>query len=143
MSDPVGEATAPAPGGPPAVTVTRRIEFSDVDPSGRYHYSTAVRLFEAAEVELLDRLDLLDEVYESMPRAHVELDYRRTLWFRDEVESTVSVLEVGRSSVTFGFELTRDGELCAEGRLVAVHVDERGEPHPWSEEHRRRLEGRG
>ncbi|MDQ2622367.1 MAG: acyl-CoA thioesterase, partial [Actinomycetota bacterium] len=83
--------------------------------SGRYHYSTALRLFEAAEVELLSRLGLLDEIYTSMPRAHVEFDYHETLWFRDEVEATVSVDAVGRTSVTFAFELRREGKLCADG----------------------------
>ncbi len=125
----------------PSATITRRIEFSDVDVSGRYHYSTALRLFEAAEVELLDRLGLLDEIYTSMPRAHVEFDYRETLWFRDEVEATVSVAAVGRTSVTFGFELRRDGELCADGKLVAVYMGEDGEPRPWADEHRRRFAG--
>lgn len=125
----------------PAATVTRRIEFSDVDVSGRYHYSTAIRLFEAAEVELLDRLGLLDAIYTAMPRAHIEFDYHQTLWFRDEVEATVSVEEVGRTSVTFRFELRRDGELCADGKLVAVHMGEDGRPEPWKDEHRRRLDG--
>jgi len=136
-------AAGDAPQGPPAVTVTRRIEFSDVDPSGRYHYSTALRLLEAAEVELLDRLGLLDEAYTSMPRAHVEFDYLAALRLRDVVEVTLTVAAVGRTSVTFACELRREGELCATGRLVAVHVGEDGRPRPWAEEHRRRLEGAG
>ncbi len=131
----------PGSGSRPSATITRRIEFSDVDVSGRYHYSTALRLFEAAEVELLEGLGLLGEIYTSMPRAHIEFDYHATLWFRDEVAATVSVAEVGRTSVTFAFDLRRDGELCAEGKLVAVFMSEEGDPRPWSDEHRRRFEG--
>lgn len=127
--------------GKPSATVRRRIEFVDTDASGRYHYATAMRLFEAAEAELLDQLGLLEEIYQSMPRAHVEFDYRRVLRFRDEVESTVWVERVGRSSVTLGFELRSEGELCVRGHLVAVYVDDQGEATPWSGRVRGVLEG--
>lgn len=129
-------------GNPPSARVLRRIEFSDVDMSGRYHYGTAIRLLEAAEVELLDRLDLLAGTYTSMPRAHVEFDYLKPLRLRDEVEATITVAAVGRSSVTFTCEIRRAGELCATGRLVAVHVGEDDTSSPWSERDRQRLEGR-
>ena len=125
--------------GAPSVTVERRIEFVDTDATGRYHYATAMRLFEVGEVELLDSLGLLEEIYESMPRARVEFNYHRVLRFRDRVESTVSIESLGRTSVTFGFELRSGGELCVEGRLVAVYVDENGDPRPWSEDQRGRL----
>jgi acyl-CoA thioester hydrolase len=125
--------------GAPAVTVKRRIEFVDTDASGRYHYATAMRLFEVAEAELLDQLGLLEEIYTSMPRARVEFDYRRVLRFRDEVESTVFVEALGNTSITFGFRLTSGGELCVDGRLVAVFVDEEGKPRPWSDDLRARL----
>ena len=125
--------------GAPSVTVERRIEFVDTDATGRYHYATAMRLFEVGEVELLDSLGLLDEIYDSMPRARVEFNYRRVLRFRDEVESTVSIEALGTTSITFGFELTSGGELCVDGRLVAVFVDAEGNPTPWSDELRARL----
>ena len=75
----------------PSATVHRRIEFSDVDSSGRYHYGTVIRLLEAAEVELLSGLGLLDSIYTSMPRARLEVDYLSTLRFMDEVDVTVEV----------------------------------------------------
>jgi len=124
----------------PAASVRRRIEFSDVDSSGRYHYGTVIRLLEAAEVELLARLGLLDEIYTSMPRAHLEVDYRSTLYFMDEVEVGISVERLGRTSVTFAFRVVRDGEICASGRLVTVHVGEDGTPTPWPPEARSALD---
>jgi len=125
----------------PSARVNRTIEFSDVDMSGRYHYSTAIRLLEAAEVELLECLGLLDEIYTSMPRAHVEFDFHETLRLRDLAEVTITVTAVGRTSVTFNCEIRRDGTLCATGELVAVHVGEDGRPEPWTERHRRLLSG--
>jgi acyl-CoA thioesterase FadM len=49
------------------------------------------------------------------------------------------ITALGRTSVTFWFELTREGELCAEGELVAVFVDDLGEPREWEPGHRRVL----
>jgi acyl-CoA thioester hydrolase len=115
----------------PSATVRRRIEFSDVDSSGRYHYGTVIRLIEAAEVELLAGAGLLDSIYTSMPRAHLEIDYSATLYFMDEVEVRAKVADLGRTSVTFEFLVEREGEVCARARLVTVFVDESGEPSPW------------
>lgn len=130
-------------GGRPSATVTRRIEFVDTDASGRYHYATAMRLFEAAESELLDQLGLLDGIYTSTPRARVAFDYHQVLGFRDEVRATVWVAALGRTSVTYGFELKRGPELCVSGELVAVFVDEGGRPRPWDEAHRLLLDPDG
>ncbi len=120
----------------PSATVHRRIEFSDVDSSGRYHYGTVIRLLEAAEVELLSGLGLLDSIYTSMPRARLEVDYLSTLRFMDEVDVTVEVEDLGRTSVTIGFTVERGGEACARGRLVTVFVDQQGTPAPWPAEAR-------
>lgn len=115
--------------------VRRRVEWADTDASGHYHYGTALRLFEAAESELLERLGLLDEIYGRLPRVHASFDYRSVLWFRDDIEATVCVADVGRTSISYSFEALRDGERCIEGKVVAVLVDERGRPQPWPERH--------
>lgn len=132
MTDPV----------PPSATIRRRIEFSDVDSSGRYHYGTVIRLLEASEVELLAELGLLDEIYTSMPRAHLEVDYLSTLYFMDEVEVRIEVEALGRTSVTFGFVISRDGKPCARGQLVTVFVDGEGRPSPWPEAAREKFTSR-
>lgn len=120
----------------PAATVSRRIEFGDTDSSGRYHFSTALKLFEAAECELLKGLGLIDTIYTSMPRAGLKVDYRAVLHFMDEVQVTARVAKVGRTSVTFAFDVRRDDEICVEGEITAVYVDEEGRPQPWRDEHR-------
>jgi acyl-CoA thioester hydrolase len=120
----------------PTATISRQIEFSDIDSSGRYHYGTVIRLIEAAEVELLAKVGLLDSIYTSMPRARLEVDYSATLYLRDQVEVTVEVADLGRTSVTFEFLIERDGEACARAKLVTVLVDESGRPRPWPAEAR-------
>ena len=47
-------------------------------------------------------------------------EYRRPARFGDELEIRTRIVEVGRSSLTFAFSFTRDGELVAEGRTTSV-----------------------
>jgi acyl-CoA thioesterase FadM len=67
------------------------------------------------------------------------VDYRRPVRFWDEVEVRVEVRDVGRTSITYGFEIASEGQPCADGTVVAVLIDEEGKPRPWPEEWRRRL----
>lgn len=126
-------------GTPAEVVVERRLEWVDTDASTRYHSSAVIRLFEVAETLLLDRLGLLRPWYGRFPRVRLELDMRRSLYFFDPVEVWVGVAEVGRTSVTYAFRLTRDEEVCAEGRVTAVRVDDEGKPTAVTDDERRLL----
>ena len=118
----------------------RRIEWSDTDASGNYHNTAAFRLIEVAETALLERLGLLADVYGRLPRAHVESDFLAPLVFRDLVDVHLRVAAVGVSSITYEFEMTREGEAAVRGRTVAVLLSEaRGKPVPWPDAHRRLL----
>jgi acyl-CoA thioester hydrolase len=88
---------------------------------------------------LLDGVGLVKEVYGWLPRAHVTVNYRSPVRFWDEVEVSVEVREMGRTSITYGFEIRSEGEPCADGTVVAVLIDEEGKPRPWPEEWRRML----
>ena len=127
----------------PRTTITRRIQWFDTDASTKYHNTAPLRLMEEAEAALLDELGIVKEVYGFLPRRHVTVEYHRPLRFWDEVEVTVEVIEVGTTSVTYTFKVARDGEVRADGRVVAVHIDDEGQPAPWSNRHRGLLEGSG
>jgi len=123
-----------------SIVVQRRIEWPDTDASGNYHNTAAFRLIEVAETALLDRLGLLADVYGRLPRARIEADFLLPRVFRDLVDVRLQVAAVGRSSITYAFEMTREGEAAVRGRAVAVLLSEaRGMPVPWPEEHRRVL----
>jgi len=124
---------------PASVTVRRRIMWFDTDASTKYHNTAPLRLMEEAEAVLLDGVGLVKEVYGWLPRAHVAVDYRRPVRFWDEVEVSVDVREMGRTSITYGFEIRSEGQPCADGTVVAVLIDEEGKPRPWPEEWRRML----
>ena len=104
----------------------RRVEFRDTDAAGIVHFSSFFFWMESAEHELLraagvpvvDRRD--DAPDASWPRVAAACDYLSAIRFGDEVDIAVSVDDIGRSSVTYGFRFTHDGVAVAAGRIVAV-----------------------
>jgi YbgC/YbaW family acyl-CoA thioester hydrolase len=120
--------------------VQRRIEWPDTDASGNYHNTAAFRFIEVAETALLERLGFLEDVYGRLPRVRIEATFHRPLLFRDVVDITLRIAEVGRTSATYAFEMRANGQVAVDGRVVTVLLSKsRGEPVPWPEEYRRRL----
>ena len=69
---------------PSAATITRRVEWSDTDPSGHHHNTLIIRLAEAAERELMDAAGLTDsrgapEKWESVRPARTRLQDRKSV----------------------------------------------------------------
>jgi YbgC/YbaW family acyl-CoA thioester hydrolase len=109
-----------------SIVVQRRIEWSDTDASGNYHNRAAFRLIENAETALLDRLGFLHQIYWRLPRVHISADFVRPLAFRDLVDVAVSVSAVGRTSITYGFEISCRGQTAVRGKNVAVLLTHAG-----------------
>ena len=129
---------------PASIVIQRRIEWSDTDASGAYHNSAAFNVMESAEVALVDRLGMREDVYGRHPRVRIEADFLAPLWFRDLVDCEIRVAKVGRTSVTYEAEIRRGGVTCVRGRLVAVLLDRiGGTPQPWPDEYRRLFETAG
>lgn len=124
--------------GPAAVVVERRVEWVDTDAAGQYHFTAVLSWAEQAEFVLLERLGIAELVAGRCPRAHVTVDFRRPASPRQLVEIDLSVLEVGQTSVRYGFVVRSDGETLAEGAVVGVFVPD-GRPTPWPDEVRRLL----
>jgi len=57
---------------------------------------------------------------------HTELDWSAGLHYGDHAQVAVSVLAIGRTSFTLGFEVQRDGEPLCTGRTVYVVVSTDG-----------------
>src|SRR5438128_11350035 len=128
------------PNEPASIMVQRRIEWPDTDASGNYHNTAAFRFIEVAETALFERLGFLQDVYGRLPRVKIESNFRRPLLFRDVVDITLRIAEVGRTSATYEFEMRSGGQVAVDGRVVTVLLSKsRGEPVPWPEEYRRRL----
>lgn len=122
------------------VTTRRRLAFAETDAAGHNHFSAAVRWLEEAEHELWRSVGAPDMV-PRIPRVHVEVDYSERIYFDQEVEVTLGVVSVGRTSCSFGMEVrTLDGGLAQTARHTVVHVpEEGGGARPWPDELRAAL----
>lgn len=109
-----------------ALLTRRRVEFRDTDAAGIVHFSAFFFWMESAEHELLRAADVRvvdreqGDVEVSWPRVAASCDYASAVRFGDEIDIAVSVDEIGRSSVTYGFRFSHDGRVVATGRIVAV-----------------------
>ena len=63
------------------------------------------------------------------------------LRFEDEIEVELRPERVGRTSVTYAWEIRRDGQVCVRGRHTAVHVGGDGKPTPLPDRMREALAG--
>lgn len=61
-----------------------------------------------------------DGVDASWPRVSATCDYVSTARFGDELDVSVTVEKIGRSSVTYAFAFSLQGRAVARGRVVAV-----------------------
>jgi acyl-CoA thioesterase FadM len=129
---------------PARVVLRRRIEWIDTDAAGIYHYTTTFRLAEAAEAAMHTALGIADRTFGATPRLGVEMDFKRSLRFNDEVEATLAVTAVGRSSLRYAFTLAGPDGVAAVGRLTACLVDHAtGRATPWPDDMRELLASGG
>ncbi len=129
---------------PATFVLRRRIEWMDTDAAGIYHYTTVFRLAEAAEAAMHTALGIADRTFGATPRVGVAMDFKRSLHFNDEVEATLAVAAVGRSSVRYEFTLSGPHGVAAVGRLSACLIDRAtGRATPWPDDMRRLLASGG
>lgn len=114
----------------PAPFRTRRmVEFSDTDMAGIMHFSAFFRFMESAEHALLRSLGLsvfgIDDpqggdAVISFPRVSARCDFSSPARCEDDLDIEVVVQKLGKSSVTYGFHVYRDGEELAIGEMTSV-----------------------
>jgi 4-hydroxybenzoyl-CoA thioesterase/acyl-CoA thioester hydrolase len=124
------------------LTTRRRVEFRETDAAGIAHFSAFFFWMESVEHELLraagvavvdrgaeqhggqaadqDGGRIAVRVDASWPRVSASCDYASAVRFGDELDITVSVEAIGRTSVTYAFAFAHEGRSVARGRVVAV-----------------------
>lgn len=103
-------------------TTRRRVEFADTDMAGIMHFARFGIFMETAEHELLEAIGApihqrFDGREIGWPRIKMELEFKRPARFRDMIDIGVRVLRKGRSSMTYGFLFSRNGEELARGEV--------------------------
>lgn len=139
--------------GVPQASVERTVEWVDTDASGHQHNSAILRWVEAAEAELFRKLQLPD-YFPSAPRVQQVINYKAKLWFGQRVTATVKINELGRTSLTMGFEVRGEpfgasdggirgsGLVAAFGTVTTAHVPAGAATAlPWPEHFVRAVRG--
>jgi len=103
----------------------RRIEFGDTDMAGIVHFANFFRYMEAAETAFLRSLGgSVKLVWEGQPigfpRVAASCDYQNPAFFEDLIDIDVRIERLGRKSVTYAFEFSRDGTAIARGKVTSV-----------------------
>jgi 4-hydroxybenzoyl-CoA thioesterase len=108
-----------------------KIRFGDIDHAGILYYPRFLHYFHVALEEFfgqalgVDYPALIDEHHIGLPTVHLETDFSRSLRYGDVIEVEVSVLKIGKSSITFGYRVFKQGEdqPSTQGHNVTVCLD--------------------
>ena len=106
-----------------SISIERRVQWMDTDAAGIWHHSVVIRWVEEAEAELHRSLGIIGETFGATPRVHTEFDFVDTLRFDDVVCVTLTVSELGETSVSYQVEVTSGPKTVVTGRLIAVLID--------------------
>lgn len=107
-----------------------RVRYAETDQMGVVYHAHLLVYFEVARVELLRAVGLsyadLERGGLRLAVVEASLDYRRPIRYDAALVVRTRVVEVGRASVTFAYEVTGGGgEPCARGstRLASLGAD--------------------
>jgi acyl-CoA thioester hydrolase len=104
------------------------VPFSDTDASGRVHFSSFFRWFEATEHEFLGAIAEVDAT--AFPRVRAGAEYIRPTRFGDRLIVRIESAKLGTTSIHYSWTVLNesDGAQCARGEIIAVHVDRDDRP---------------
>ena len=111
---------------------TIKVCFGDIDNAGIVYYPRFMHYFHLAMEEFfsselgIDYAEVLHKRNLSLPTVHLQADFRRRLRYGDQINIEVKVIDIGRTSITWGYEgyRVRDvGEIAVEGQNVTVCVE--------------------
>lgn len=110
--------------------VHERVRWSDVDAAGIVCYGAYLRFFEIAESELfraagLPARTLSDTHGLWLVRRRIECDFLRPALLDDELEVSVHVAKIGRTSLELDFRVmhANHGDPAVSARYALVAVD--------------------
>jgi acyl-CoA thioester hydrolase len=119
------------------VEIVRLLEWAETDAAGHQHYTSAFRWVEECESALYRKLNLPTTLFGQIPRVKVTMEYKRRIFFGQEITTRLQVVRIGTSSMELIFCAYVDSELAAEGTYIIVHSPVVGEgSQPWPEQWR-------
>lgn len=127
------------------------VRFADVDRAGILYYPRFLNYFHIAFEEFFGQalgipyVQLIEKERIGFPMRHMEVDFRGPLAYGDAARVAVRVTRVGRTSMSFHYEVTscQSGKLITIADATVVCVDLiKFQPFPVPEPYRSLLERR-
>lgn len=106
--------------------IRRKVEYVDTDMSGIVHFSRFLVFMENAEHAFLNAVGPGVQWRDAegreigWPRVAVSCDYHAPARFGDVLEIRVRVVRKGTRSLTWGFDISRDGANLAKGKMTCA-----------------------
>ena len=119
-----------------------RVRLPETDAFGIVFHGYFFTYFDVARMDYLRNLGLLDFIRPAMGAnviVRADADFKSPARFDDVLVVHARIMELGKTSFTFGFQVThkREARRVAEGRTVHVKIDEKTwKPVPVPEEFR-------
>lgn len=117
-----------------------RVRYAETDRMGYLYYGNYATYFEVGRVELLRQRGISYKELEDrgilLPVRDFSIKYLKPAYYDDLLTLHTSVLELGRASIRFGYELRNEaGVLLTTAQTTLVFVDKAsGRPVAPSEE---------
>jgi acyl-CoA thioester hydrolase len=116
-----------------------RVRYAETDQMGVAHHASYVVWFEAARVEAMRRLGCNYKEMEQdgchLPVVQLSCRYRAPAHYDDLLTIRTRVKRLRESLVHFFYEVSRDGELLAEGETVHIAIDDEGKKRTFPEKY--------
>ena len=110
-----------------------KIRFGDIDRAGIVYYPRFLHYFHVALEEFfpselnIEYHEFIDKHRIGLPTVHLESDFSKPFSYGDEIEVEVSVQNFGRSSITFGYRVFKQGgtrpHIVGHTVTVCINMD--------------------
>lgn len=112
------------------------VRYRDIDAMGHVNNAVYATYFEHARTSYYRDVVGQDPADLSFMLAHIEIDFRSSVTFGDDVRVGARMASIGDKSMTTEYIVESSGETAAEGETVQVVIDDEGVPCPVPDEWR-------
>jgi 4-hydroxybenzoyl-CoA thioesterase/acyl-CoA thioester hydrolase len=105
-----------------------RVQFVETDMAGIVHFSNFFRYMEEAEDAFLRSLniELVSSVGDrpvSLPRLSTTCEFKSPAKYGDDIAIDVTVTELGRKTIRYGFDFSADSRPVATGEILCIYCE--------------------
>ena len=109
-----------------------KVNYYETDKMQFTHHSNYIRFMEEARLDFMEQMgwgyDKMEEEGIASPVLRVECDYKKSTTFPDVIEIEVSVLDMSRTRLKIGYEMTVDGQTVCIASSEHCFMNRQGRP---------------